>query len=87
MLHHTQENSASSPSSAASYHGHHHRSPLRFREMDASPRVHLSEKEKAAKWDDLLMRSEQAGGTLRVGESGLMSDSIRFSDYSGAEEA
>ncbi|KIP03581.1 hypothetical protein PHLGIDRAFT_20211 [Phlebiopsis gigantea 11061_1 CR5-6] len=65
----------------------HFRSPLRFREMDASSprRAPLSEREKAAKWDDLLMRSEQAGGTLHIGEAGLMSDNIRFSDYSSLE--
>lgn len=56
------------------------RSPLRFREME-SPRQ-LSEREKAAKWDDLLERSDRAGGTLHIGESGLMSDTVRFSDYS-----
>ncbi|KAI0689496.1 hypothetical protein BC835DRAFT_1418473 [Cytidiella melzeri] len=57
------------------------RSPIRFRDFE-SPRAHLTEAEKKAKWDDLLFRSDQAGGTLRVGEPGLMSDAVRFSDYS-----
>ncbi|THU78923.1 hypothetical protein K435DRAFT_37323 [Dendrothele bispora CBS 962.96] len=35
----------------------------------------LSEREKAEKWDDLLQRSERAGGTLHIGSgSGLLSD-------------
>ncbi|PSR70676.1 hypothetical protein PHLCEN_2v13449 [Hermanssonia centrifuga] len=66
-----------SPSSASS----NPRSPLRFRELELS-RSRLTEKEKADKWDDLLMRSDQAGGTLHIGETGLMSDNIRFSEYS-----
>ncbi|KAI0761838.1 hypothetical protein BD413DRAFT_236778 [Trametes elegans] len=61
--------SGASPSSAASQK----RSPLMFRELE-SPRQKLSEKEKAAKWEDLLERSERAGGTLRVGDSGLLSE-------------
>ena len=58
-----------SPSSAVSQK----RSPLMFREME-SPRHRLTEKEKADKWEDLLERSARAGGTLRVGESHLLSD-------------
>lgn len=57
------------------------RSPVAFRELE-SPRHAWSEKEKAAKWDDLLERSERAGGTLHVGGdlgSGLMSDKLRLS--------
>ncbi|KAG6915446.1 hypothetical protein DXG01_011446 [Tephrocybe rancida] len=48
----------------------------------------LTEQEKAARWDDLLERSAQAGGTLhlgfggRSGEDGLKSDRLRFSDIS-----
>ena len=77
---------SASPSSATTTTPPHARSPLRFREMDsAGPRAPLSEREKAAKWDDLLLRSEQAGGTLHIGEAGLMSDNIRFSDYSSLE--
>ncbi|CAL1715384.1 unnamed protein product [Somion occarium] len=56
------------------------RSPLTFRELE-SPRQQLTEKEKADKWDDLLARSERAGGTLHLGETGLMSDNIRFSAF------
>ncbi|KAH9921719.1 uncharacterized protein BXZ73DRAFT_91740 [Epithele typhae] len=59
----------SSPQSASQK-----RSPLTFREMSESPRQKLSEKEKADKWEDLLFRSAQAGGTLRVGDSHLMSE-------------
>jgi len=57
---------------------------LTFREIDTSPRPLLSEVEKAKKWDDLLELSAQAGGTLHLGESGLLSDSIRFSSFSEA---
>ncbi|RDX50827.1 hypothetical protein OH76DRAFT_364266 [Lentinus brumalis] len=64
---------STSPSSAAS-----NRSPLTFREMD-SPRQKLSEKEKADKWEDLLARSAQAGGTLHLGESQLLSESADVS--------
>lgn len=70
-----REGYSASPSSAS------FRSPIRFRELEA-PRVQLSEREKAAKWDDLLARSDEAGGTLHLGEVGLMSDNIRFSEYS-----
>ena len=59
------------------------RSPLRFREME-SARSRLTEQETAAKWDDLLERSDRAGGTLHLGETGLMSDNYRLSEYSEA---
>ncbi|KAL1945105.1 hypothetical protein VTO73DRAFT_2725 [Trametes versicolor] len=58
-----------SPASAVSSR----RSPLTFRELE-SPRQRLSEREKAAKWEDLLERSAQAGGTLHIGEPGLLSE-------------
>ncbi|KAJ3526585.1 hypothetical protein NM688_g8245 [Phlebia brevispora] len=64
----------------------HLRTPLRYRELEAS-RTPLSEREKAVKWDDLLERSNRAGGTLHLGETGLMSDNIRFSDYSGISDS
>ncbi|KAI0369809.1 hypothetical protein BV20DRAFT_996303 [Pilatotrama ljubarskyi] len=60
---------SASPSSAASQK----RSPLLFRELE-SPRQKLSEKEKAAKWEDLLERSARAGGTLHISDSGLLSE-------------
>ena len=64
----------------------HSRSPLRFREMGSGEggkdRRVLTEKEKADKWDDLLEMSDRAGGTIRVGNTQLLSDSLRFSDYS-----
>ena len=62
------------------------RSPLRFREME-STRSRLTEQEKAAKWDDLLERSDRAGGTLHLGETGLMSDNYRLSEYSEASSS
>jgi hypothetical protein len=72
----SQEGSHSSPASSTT------RSPMRFRVME-SPRTQLSEAEKKARWDDLMLRSEQAGGTLHIADPGLMSDNIRFSNYSG----
>jgi len=58
-------------------------SPLTYRAI-SSPRTALTEKEKADKWEDLLERSARAGGTLHIGDSGLMSDNMRFSIYSDA---
>ena len=63
------------------------RSPLRFREMGSGgeggkDRKVLTEKEKADRWDDLLEKSDRAGGTIHIGNTKLMSDSLRFSDYS-----
>ena len=64
----------------------HSRSPLRFREMGSGEgggdRKALTEKEKADKWDDLLEKSDRAGGTIHIGNAKLLSDSLRFSDYS-----
>ncbi|KAL7280571.1 hypothetical protein ACG7TL_005505 [Trametes sanguinea] len=60
---------SASPSSAVSQK----RSPLMFRELE-SPRQKLSEREKAAKWEDLLERSARAGGTLHIGDTGLLSE-------------
>ncbi|TFK51908.1 hypothetical protein OE88DRAFT_1484953 [Heliocybe sulcata] len=58
-------------------------SGLTFREFGVPSKHQLTEKEKADKWDDLLERSARAGGTLHIGgEGGLMSDNIRFSQYS-----
>lgn len=79
--HRMSPQTTSPPTSTSSSHN---RSPLTFRELE-SPRQPLSEKEKADKWDDLLARSERAGGTLHIGESGLMSDSIRFSASFGGD--
>ena len=62
------------------------RSPLRFRKMSSGEepkdRKVLTEKEKADKWDDLLEKSDRAGGTIHIGNPKLLSDSLRFSDYS-----
>ena len=52
-----------------------------------STRSRLTEQEKAAKWDDLLERSDRAGGTLHLGETGLMSDNYRLSEYSEASSS
>ena len=41
-----------------------------------------SAKEKAERWDDLLQRSERAGGTLKMGGEELESDRFRFSNIS-----
>ena len=75
----SRENLRSSPST-------HSRSPLRFREMGSGEggkdRKVLTEKEKADKWDDLLEKSDRAGGTIHIGNTQLLSDSLRFSDYS-----
>jgi hypothetical protein len=57
-------------------------SPVTFRELGASPARARSEQEKARMWDDLLARSDRAGGTLRVGGEELPSDSLRLSVYS-----
>ncbi|KZT25219.1 hypothetical protein NEOLEDRAFT_1178633 [Neolentinus lepideus HHB14362 ss-1] len=58
------------------------RSGFMFREFGATPKQQWTEKEKAEKWDDLLERSARAGGTLHIGGEGLMSDNVRFSQYS-----
>lgn len=56
---------------------------LTFRELDAPRRAPLSEREKADIWNDLLARSDKAGGTLHInGAAELMSDSMRFSTHS-----
>uniref|UniRef100_D8Q2L5 Uncharacterized protein n=1 Tax=Schizophyllum commune (strain H4-8 / FGSC 9210) TaxID=578458 RepID=D8Q2L5_SCHCM len=43
--------------------------PVTFRELGSAPTASrsLSEKEKAARWDDLLLMSERAGGTIHLG--------------------
>ena len=64
------------------------KSPLTFREMTTTQRQ-LTEQEKNAKWEDLLQRSDKAGGTLHVGSpiaGGLWSDrsSVALSETSDA---
>ncbi|KAJ7135010.1 hypothetical protein C8R43DRAFT_956219 [Mycena crocata] len=59
--------------------------PLTFRGMSEKPGQALTEKEKADRWDDLLERSERAGGTIHMGTSEkLASDdvSLRYSTSS-----
>lgn len=58
------------------------RAQLTFRELGAPRKPPLTEKEKADIWDDLLARSEQAGGTLHIGVGELMSDNLRHSSCS-----
>ncbi|KAF8433283.1 hypothetical protein L210DRAFT_924639 [Boletus edulis BED1] len=56
-----------------------------FRKLDAPRRPPLSEREKTDIWNDLLARSDKAGGTLHInGAAELMSDSMRLSTYSEA---
>ncbi|KAJ7467847.1 hypothetical protein B0H11DRAFT_1814058 [Mycena galericulata] len=51
--------------------------PLTFRDMSEKAALALTEKEKAARWDDLLERSERAGGTIHLGTSDqLASDNV-----------
>ncbi|KAH9849899.1 hypothetical protein C2E23DRAFT_343317 [Lenzites betulinus] len=66
---------SASPATSPSSGGSQLRSPLTFRELE-SPRQKLSEREKAAKWEDLLERSARAGGTLHIdiGDTGLLSE-------------
>ncbi|KAK6977746.1 hypothetical protein R3P38DRAFT_3236851 [Favolaschia claudopus] len=59
--------------------------PLTFRDMSEKTSQALTEKEKADRWDDLLQRSDRAGGTLHLGASEqLQSDelSLRYSTSS-----
>lgn len=58
------------------------RAQMTFRELSAPRKPPLTEKEKADIWDDLLARSEQAGGTLHIGVGELMSDNLRHSSCS-----
>jgi hypothetical protein len=56
--------------------------PLTFRGMSEKAAQALTEKEKADRWDDLLQRSDRAGGTIHLGTSEqLPSDevSLRYS--------
>lgn len=54
-------------------------STLTFRDVSSAQRQAWSDAEKTAKWEALLAKSEQAGGTLHVGLGGLLSDNIRDS--------
>ncbi|KAJ7743713.1 hypothetical protein DFH07DRAFT_943160 [Mycena maculata] len=59
--------------------------PLAFRDMSEKTGPALTEKEKADRWEDLLERSDRAGGTIRLGASEpLASDdvSLRYSTAS-----
>ncbi|KAI0306044.1 hypothetical protein B0F90DRAFT_958501 [Multifurca ochricompacta] len=54
---------------------------LTFRELGGARKQGWTSQEKEDKWDDLLEKSAQAGGTLHLGAGGarLASDNIRFS--------
>ncbi|KAJ7025475.1 hypothetical protein C8F04DRAFT_1128143 [Mycena alexandri] len=61
------------------------RAEPKFRDMSEKAAQALTEKEKADRWDDLLQRSDRAGGTIHLGTSEqLPSDdvSLRFSTTS-----
>lgn len=61
----------------------HARTAVTFRELGPARRPPLSEREKVDIWNDLLDRSDKAGGTLHInGAAELMSDNIRFSTHS-----
>ena len=54
---------------------------MKFRELNPDLGRHvLTEQEKAAKWDDLLRKSDKAGGTLHIGgfSGRLASDRLKF---------
>jgi hypothetical protein len=82
----TSEDSTSSRERLNSSSSTHSRSPLRFREMGSreagKDKKVRTEKEKADMWDDLLEKSDRAGGTIHLGNTTLPSDNLRFSDYS-----
>jgi hypothetical protein len=61
---------------------------LTFREVGSSRRQAWTSQEKEDRWDDLLERSERAGGTLHLGAGSarLPSDNIRFSSSTFASE-
>lgn len=54
---------------------------MTFRELGGTQRQAWTSQEKEDKWDDLLKKSAQAGGTLHLDAegAGLPSDNIRFS--------
>lgn len=54
---------------------------MTFRELGGTRRQAWTSQEKEDKWDDLLEKSAQAGGTLHLGAegAGLASDNLRFS--------
>lgn len=61
----------------------HTRTGLTFRELGAPRRPPLTEREKLDIWNDLLDRSDKAGGTLHINSAAeLMSDNLRFSMHS-----
>ncbi|KAG1752285.1 uncharacterized protein EDB91DRAFT_1101563 [Suillus paluster] len=63
------------------------RSPINYRALNAPRKPPLTEREKAEIWDNLLERSDLAGGTLHIGGGSgeLESDHLRFSGYSEVE--
>lgn len=55
-------------------------SAIRFRELKEAFKTTWTDKQKVEKWNDLLDRSEKAGGTLYVGVGGLLSDTVSVSE-------
>ncbi|KAF7968200.1 hypothetical protein HWV62_31621 [Athelia sp. TMB] len=54
------------------------RSPLTFRKLDTEVKPALTAQEKADIWDNLLEKSERAGGTLHIGGQELISDRMKM---------
>ena len=84
----SQDSSSSREDLKPSSSSIHSRSTLKFREMGEGEgsrnRGAWTEEEKAERWEDLLEKSDRAGGTIHIGNANtkLLSDSLRFSDYS-----
>ena len=82
----TSQDSCSSRENVTPSSSIHSRSPLKFRELgtgeEPKERKVWTEKEKAERWDDLLEESDRVGGTIHIGNPKLLSDTLRFSDYS-----
>ncbi|EJD07575.1 uncharacterized protein FOMMEDRAFT_164511 [Fomitiporia mediterranea MF3/22] len=57
-------------------------STMTFRDINGvATKPVWTEKEKIDKWNDLLDRSDRAGGTLHIGVGGLLSEQVRESAY------
>ena len=54
---------------------------IRFRELKDAFKTNWTDQQKNDKWNDLLDRSEKAGGTLYMGLGGLLSDRLAEGKY------